>query len=210
MRKMPPSNDTRSNDTRRPAHKGFRRQSSIQNSSVYAGINLLFNLGIAFTTRMPVLKLEKAGYFFSPVNCFIAFSESATAAKAYSRIEDSYSATASSRGFSPRCACSNCEVKQSGVFQGGLPPTPRYGVMLWMASPNKVICVDFQGTGRGAVRRWLRKSCCSSIISTSLRRLGCQATTARRNASFNMPGVTDAAWLSIPRKLGLPPSARIR
>ena len=37
----------------------------------YAGINLLFNFGMAFATRIPVLKSEKAGYFFSPVNCFI-------------------------------------------------------------------------------------------------------------------------------------------
>ena len=74
---------------------------------VYAGINLLFNFGMAFTTRIPVLKIEKAGYFFSPVNCYMALSESATAANAYSRMEASYSAIAWSRGLSPRCTCSN-------------------------------------------------------------------------------------------------------
>jgi hypothetical protein len=40
---------------------------------VYAGINLLFNFGMAFTTRKPVLKIEKAGYVFSPVNCLVRF-----------------------------------------------------------------------------------------------------------------------------------------
>ena len=130
MRKMPPSNDTRSNDTRRPAHKGFRRQSSIQNSSVYAGINLLFNFGMAFTTRIPVLKIEKGGILLFTGKLLHCFSESATATNAYSRMQASYSLIASSRGFSPRCACSRSELSKAASFNAMLPPTPRYGVML--------------------------------------------------------------------------------